>query len=86
MTETVVSVGYRASVTTAPSPPPPTAAPPPPPPPPTSARRDELLELANAQVLERGLGRLSLWVESYGRSLVEPDGPWGRFAPKTVED
>jgi AcrR family transcriptional regulator len=144
-------------VTTPPPPPPPPISPPPP----ASARRGELLELAYAQVLEHGLGQLSLrplaaaigssprvllflfgskdglvrallararaeeiaivaqvragggergglaevaalvwrwlaaperrgllrlWVESYGRSLVEPDGPWGRFAPKTVED
>lgn len=29
---------------------------------------------------------LALWVEAYGRSLVEPDGPWGGFARATVED
>src|SRR4051812_24846623 len=29
---------------------------------------------------------LKLWVEGYGRSLVEPDGPWGGFARSTVDD
>jgi AcrR family transcriptional regulator len=29
---------------------------------------------------------LVLWVEGYGRSLVEPDGPWADFARATVED
>jgi AcrR family transcriptional regulator len=29
---------------------------------------------------------LTLWVEGYGRSLVEPDGPWAGFARVTVED
>jgi AcrR family transcriptional regulator len=29
---------------------------------------------------------LRLWVEAYGRSLIEPDGPWGRFAEQTVAD
>ena len=31
-------------------------------------------------------GLLRLWVESYARSLIEPDGPWGQFARETVED
>ncbi|MFF5661329.1 TetR/AcrR family transcriptional regulator [Streptomyces griseofuscus] len=31
-------------------------------------------------------GLLTLWVESYARSLVEPDGPWAGFASDTVED
>jgi AcrR family transcriptional regulator len=31
-------------------------------------------------------GLLRLWVESYARSLVEPDGPWAGFAKATVED
>ena len=31
-------------------------------------------------------GLLRLWVESYARSLIEPDGPWGTFARETVED
>jgi AcrR family transcriptional regulator len=31
-------------------------------------------------------GLLRLWVESYSRSLIEPDGPWGEFARETVED
>ena len=29
---------------------------------------------------------LTLWTEGYGRSLVEPDGPWADFAHRTVED
>lgn len=29
---------------------------------------------------------LRLWVEAYGRSLLDPDGPWGRFAAQTVAD
>jgi AcrR family transcriptional regulator len=29
---------------------------------------------------------LGLWVEAYGRSLVDPDGPWRRFAEQTVQD
>jgi AcrR family transcriptional regulator len=29
---------------------------------------------------------LRLWLEAYARSLVEPAGPWGSFAERTVED
>jgi AcrR family transcriptional regulator len=29
---------------------------------------------------------LRLWVEAYGRSLVDPEGPWGSFARSTVDD
>jgi hypothetical protein len=29
---------------------------------------------------------LTLWVEGYARSLVEPDGAWAGFARATVED
>lgn len=29
---------------------------------------------------------LTLWVEAYARSLVNPDGPWAGFARATVED
>jgi AcrR family transcriptional regulator len=29
---------------------------------------------------------LGLWVEAYGRSLVDPDGPWSGFAAQTVQD
>lgn len=29
---------------------------------------------------------LALWLESYARSLVEPDGPWAGFARATVTD
>jgi AcrR family transcriptional regulator len=31
-------------------------------------------------------GLLRLWVEGYGRSLVEPDGPWAGFATEGVHD
>ncbi|MEV7520486.1 TetR/AcrR family transcriptional regulator [Streptomyces sp. NPDC091371] len=31
-------------------------------------------------------GLLTLWVESYARSLVDPDGPWAGFARDTVGD
>jgi AcrR family transcriptional regulator len=31
-------------------------------------------------------GLLTLWVEGYGRALVEPDGAWAGFAARTVED
>jgi AcrR family transcriptional regulator len=37
-----------------------------------------------AAVEHRGL--LRLWAESYARSLVEPEGPWGGFARATVDD
>jgi AcrR family transcriptional regulator len=29
---------------------------------------------------------LALWVEAYGRSLVDPAGPWAAFAKSTVDD
>lgn len=29
---------------------------------------------------------LKLWTEAYGRSLTDPDGPWGDFARTTVTD
>lgn len=29
---------------------------------------------------------LRLWAEGYVRSMVEPDGPWGGFAARGVED
>jgi AcrR family transcriptional regulator len=29
---------------------------------------------------------LTLWVEGYARSLVDPEGPWGTFARDTVND
>ncbi|MEV6650528.1 TetR/AcrR family transcriptional regulator [Streptomyces sp. NPDC051219] len=31
-------------------------------------------------------GLLTLWVESYARSLVDPDGPWAGFARDAVGD
>ena len=29
---------------------------------------------------------LTLWVEGYARSLIDPDGPWAGFAAATVAD
>jgi AcrR family transcriptional regulator len=31
-------------------------------------------------------GLLTLWVEGYARSLIDPDGPWAGFAATTVAD
>jgi len=31
-------------------------------------------------------GLLTLWVEGYARSLIDPDGPWAGFASATVAD
>jgi AcrR family transcriptional regulator len=31
-------------------------------------------------------GLLTLWVEAYAHSLVDPEGPWGSFARDTVND
>ncbi|MFO7193495.1 TetR family transcriptional regulator [Thermocrispum sp.] len=31
-------------------------------------------------------GLLSLWVEGYARSLIDPEGPWAGFAEDTVDD
>jgi len=31
-------------------------------------------------------GLLTLWVEGYARSLIDPDGPWAGFAAATVAD
>ncbi len=35
---------------------------------------------------EEHRGLLTLWTESYARSLREPDGPWAGFASSTVQD
>jgi AcrR family transcriptional regulator len=35
---------------------------------------------------ERHRGVLTLWAESYARSLVEPTGAWEQFARRTVDD
>ncbi len=35
---------------------------------------------------EERRGLLTLWVEGYARSLIDPDGPWGGFAAATVAD
>ncbi len=44
------------------------------------------LEVWGWLAADRHRGLLRLWVESYARSLIEPDGPWGPFARQTVED
>jgi AcrR family transcriptional regulator len=44
------------------------------------------LEVWQWLAADRHRGLLRLWVESYARSLIEPDGPWGSFARATVED
>lgn len=63
------------------------------------ARADELARLAPAADLPATVlatwswlsdpaheGLLRVWVEAYGRSLVDPAGPWGEFARATVDD
>jgi AcrR family transcriptional regulator len=35
---------------------------------------------------EQHRGLLQLWVEGYGRSLIDADGPWAGFAAATVAD
>ena len=35
---------------------------------------------------EERRGLLTLWVEGYAHSLIDPDGPWGGFAAATVAD
>lgn len=35
---------------------------------------------------DRHRGLLTLWVEVFGRSLTEPEGPWTGFATSTVTD
>jgi len=44
------------------------------------------LEVWEWLAADRHRGLLRLWVESYARSLIEPDGPWGPFARATVRD
>ena len=44
------------------------------------------LEVWEWLAADRHRGLLRLWVESYARSLIEPDGPWGPFARETVDD
>jgi AcrR family transcriptional regulator len=66
------------------------------------AREDELALLARVRgdgdlftvaaelwrwlVAEGHRGLLTLWVEGYARSLIDPDGPWSGFAADTVAD
>jgi AcrR family transcriptional regulator len=63
------------------------------------ARADELARLSPAEDLRSTVlatwawladpahgGLLRLWVEAFGRSLIDPTGPWAEFARATVED
>jgi AcrR family transcriptional regulator len=66
------------------------------------AREDELALLARVRgdddlltvaaelwrwlAAEEHRGVLTLWVEGYARSLIDPDGPWAGFAVATVAD
>jgi AcrR family transcriptional regulator len=44
------------------------------------------LEVWRWLVAPEHAGLLTLWTESYARSLIEPDGPWAGFAAGTVND
>jgi len=44
------------------------------------------LELWRWLAAEEHQALLKLWVEAYGRSLVDPAGPWADFARSTVDD
>jgi AcrR family transcriptional regulator len=44
------------------------------------------LEVWRWLVAPEHAGLLTLWTESYARSLIEPDGPWAGFAAATVKD
>ena len=44
------------------------------------------LEVWHWLVAPEHAGLLTLWTESYARSLIEPGGPWAGFAAATVQD
>jgi AcrR family transcriptional regulator len=44
------------------------------------------VELWRWLAAEEHRGLLTLWVEGYARSLIDPDGPWAGFAAATVAD
>ncbi len=52
--------------------------------------RSDLAETANAiwrwLADDEHRNLLRVWVESYAKSLIDPDGPWAGFALSTVED
>ncbi len=54
------------------------------------AGRDDLAQLGlrvwRWLSAEEHRGLLKLWVESYSRALIEPQGPWAGFALATVKD
>jgi AcrR family transcriptional regulator len=56
----------------------------------SGAERGDLLtiaaELWSWLSAEERRGLLTLWVEGYARSLIDPDGPWAGFAAATVAD
>lgn len=55
----------------------------------TSAERDLIsvaLELWRWLAQDEQRALLTLWVEGYARSLIDPSGPWGGFARDTVSD
>jgi AcrR family transcriptional regulator len=57
----------------------------------TAEQRRTGLDVVAAEVwqwlaAEEHRALLTLWVEGYARSLIDPDGPWGGFARSTVED
>jgi AcrR family transcriptional regulator len=56
-------------------------------------QREDRVDLARAGLevwrwltADEHRGLLTLWTESYARSLIEPDGPWAGFASSTVDD
>jgi AcrR family transcriptional regulator len=44
------------------------------------------LEVWRWLIADEHRGLLTLWTESYARSLIEPEGPWAGFAAGTVDD
>ena len=56
----------------------------------SGAERGDLLTIAGELwswlSAEERRGLLTLWVEGYARSLIDPDGPWAGFAAATVAD
>ncbi|QNP69022.1 TetR/AcrR family transcriptional regulator [Streptomyces roseirectus] len=53
---------------------------------PTGELHETARELWRWLAADTHRGLLTLWVESYSRSLTDPDGPWSDFARDTVTD
>jgi AcrR family transcriptional regulator len=53
---------------------------------PGSDLKDVVARIWEWLAAEERRGLLSLWVEGYARSLIDPDGPWAGFAKATVDD